>query len=119
MLFGKKKDEAGPCCCGERAAESAEKAQAAKTEGAYVKILGSGCARCSALAAAAEEALASLGMNTTVDHVTDFSRIAAYGVMSTPALVAGGRVLSCGRVLKADEIAKLLRADERAAKTQL
>ena len=39
-------------------------------------------------------------MNTTIDHVTDFTQIAAYGVMSTPALVADGKVISFGKVLK-------------------
>ncbi|MEG2097514.1 MAG: thioredoxin family protein, partial [Pseudoflavonifractor sp.] len=39
----------------------------------------------------------------------DFSQIAAYGVMSTPALVAEGKVLLTGRVPKAEELAGLLR----------
>ena len=42
-------------------------------------------------------------MNTTIDHVTDFSQIAAYGVMSTPALVVDGKVVSYGKVLSKDE----------------
>lgn len=84
-------------------------AEKAKTEGASVKILGSGCAKCNALEAATKEALASLGMDTVIDHVTDFSQIAAYGVMTTPALVVDGKVLSYGKVLKADEVAALLK----------
>ena len=73
-----------------------------------VKILGSGCAKCYALEAAAREALARLGMDTAVDHVTDFSKIAAYGVMTTPALVVDGRVLCCGRAPGAAEVARLI-----------
>ena len=83
-------------------------AENAKTGGARVKVLGSGCAKCGALEAATKEALAKLGMDTTIDHVTDFSQIAAYGVMSTPALVVDGKVVSYGKVLKTDEVVKLL-----------
>lgn len=76
--------------------------------GARVKILGSGCAKCNALEAATREALAQLGIDSPIDHVTDFAQIAAYGVMSTPALVVDGKVLSYGKVLKTDEVVKLL-----------
>lgn len=73
-----------------------------------VKVLGSGCAKCNQLEAAAKEALEKLGINTTIDHVTDFTQIAAYGVMSTPALVVDGKVVFYGKVLKTDEVVKLL-----------
>lgn len=79
-----------------------------KSEVASIKILGSGCAKCNQLEAATTEALRQLGMGTTIDHVTDFTRIAAYGVMSTPALVVDEKVLSYGKVLKTDEVVKLL-----------
>ena len=78
-------------------AETAKKA-------AGVKVLGSGCAKCHALEDAAREALKELGMDPTIDHVTDFAQIAAYGVMTTPALVVDGKVLSYGKVLKKNEI---------------
>ncbi len=71
-------------------------------------MLGSGCAKCNALEAATREALAALGMEEPVDHVTDFAKIAAYGVMTTPALVVDGKVLSNGRVLKKEEVMALL-----------
>ena len=45
-----------------------------------------------------------LGMDTAIDHVTDFAKIAAYGVMTTPALVVDGKVVSYGKVLKPDEV---------------
>lgn len=52
-------------------------AEAAKTI-AGVKVLGSGCAKCHALEDATRAALAELHMETTIDHVTDFSQIATY-----------------------------------------
>ena len=105
----KKKAAATGCCCGGDA-ESMKKAESAKSAGASVKILGSGCAKCNALEAAAREALSRLGLDTEIDHVTDFSQIAAYGVMTTPALVVDGKVLSYGKVLKPDEVVKLLQS---------
>ena len=76
---------------------------------ASVKVLGSGCARCSALEAAVRAALAELGVDAAIEHVTDFMQIAAYGVMTTPALVVGGRVVSCGRVPGQAELREMLR----------
>lgn len=104
-LFGAKKPEKKACCCGGSCAPHAE----AKKGGAAVKVLGSGCAKCNRLEAATKEALAELGMDTTIDHVTDFAQIAAYGVMSTPALVVDGKVVSFGKELKKDEVIELLK----------
>ena len=73
-----------------------------------VKVLGSGCAKCQSLERAAVEALKELGMNPAVEHVTDFAVIAAYGVMRTPALVVGEKVVSSGRVLSKEEVKCLL-----------
>ena len=111
-LFGKRKEKEEPktsCCCGGCDCESMEQAEKAKSEGARVKVLGSGCAKCNTLEASTKAALAQLGMDTSIDHVTDFAKIAAYGVMTTPALVVDGKVVSFGKVLKPDEVAAILR----------
>lgn len=108
-LFAKK-EETSSCCGGNCNcdAQSMSKAQRAKAEGAAVKVLGSGCAKCNQLEAATKAALEQLGMDTTIDHVTDFSQIAAYGVMSTPALVIDGKVVSYGKVLKTEDVIRIL-----------
>lgn len=108
-LFGKKnKEKTTSCCCGSIDAGSMAKAEKAKAGGAGVKVLGSGCAKCNQLEAAAKAALEQLGMEPAIDHVTDFAQIAAYGVMTTPALVVDGKVVSYGKVLKTDEVVKIL-----------
>ncbi len=108
-LFAKKsKDKEKACCCGDCNEESMAKAEAAKSEGASIKILGSGCAKCKKLEEATKEALKRLGMEEAVDHVTDFAQIAAYGVMTTPALVVDGKVVSFGKVLSTEEVVKIL-----------
>lgn len=75
-----------------------------------IEVLGSGCKNCAALEAAAEEALERLGIDQEVTKVTDYGRIAAYGVMSTPALAIDGAVKTTGRIPSVDEIVDLIGA---------
>ncbi len=48
-------------------------------------------------------------IDTEVQHITDITAIAAYGITSTPALVVDGVVVSSGRVLKNDEVISLIK----------
>ena len=73
-----------------------------------IKVLGGGCANCRALQAMAEEAVASLGIEATVEEVTDYAAIASYGVMRTPALVIDGTVFLSGRVPQRDEVRRII-----------
>jgi small redox-active disulfide protein 2 len=73
-----------------------------------IKILGSGCKNCIALKENTEAALKETGIEAEIVKVTDFKDIAAYGVMSTPALVIDEKVMSFGKVLKPKEISKIL-----------
>ncbi|MDL2217787.1 thioredoxin family protein [Christensenellaceae bacterium OttesenSCG-928-M15] len=73
-----------------------------------VKILGSGCKKCNELEANAKAALEQLGVDIAIEHVTDFGQIAAYGVMTTPALVLDNKVVSAGKVLKKDAVITLI-----------
>ena len=100
--FGKKKEEQKQsyCCGGNCTSETIQAAEAEKKESG-IKILGGGCAKCNALG--------ELGMDMTIDHVRDFEKIAAYGVMTTPALVVDGQVVSYGKVLKKDEVISILK----------
>ena len=50
-----------------------------------------------------------MGLDPSIDHVTDFAEIAAYGVMSTPALIIDGKVASYGKVLKKEEVIDLIK----------
>lgn len=112
FIFRKKKEEAEKkaCSCGGKCnSETISQAENPKAEGASVKVLGSSCAKCNQLEAATKEALAELGMDTAIDHITDFAQIAAYGVMTTPALVVNGKVVSYGKVLKKDEVIDILK----------
>lgn len=96
--FGKKKDEVN----------EVEVNAHGITKEESVKVLGSGCAKCNQLEGNVKKALEQMGMDTGIEHVTDFGQIAEYGVMSTPALVVDGKVVSYGKVLKVEEVVKIL-----------
>ena len=106
-LFGKKKETKTCCCNGNCTSETMENAESKKQEKG-IKILGSGCAKCMELEKAVRTAISELQLDYEIDHVTDFAEIASYGVMSTPALVLDGEVISYGKVLTADEVKALL-----------
>jgi small redox-active disulfide protein 2 len=73
-----------------------------------IEVLGSGCPNCRRLEANAREAVAIVGVEAEVLHVTDPREIVGRGVMSTPGLVIDGQVVSTGRIPSADDIATWL-----------
>ena len=73
-----------------------------------LQILGTGCARCNALAMATEKAAQSLGLQYELEKITDLQRIMSFGVMTTPALVVDGQVKVSGKVPSVDEIKTML-----------
>ena len=93
------------CCCG-GSSETSTKEVSGKIE--TVKVLGSGCKNCQTLHQNVIDALAEMNLAVNLEYATDLQRIMEYGVMSMPALMVNGKVVSCGKVLKVDEVKKLL-----------
>jgi small redox-active disulfide protein 2 len=73
-----------------------------------LQILGTGCAKCTNLAAATEQAAKTMGIDYEMEKVTDLNKIMAFGVMMTPALVVDGTVKAAGRVPSVEDIKKML-----------
>ncbi|QYJ82908.1 thioredoxin family protein [Shewanella aegiceratis] len=73
-----------------------------------IEVLGSGCKRCTNLASDIARIADELSLNIELTKVTDMTQIAAYGVMSTPAIVIDGEVLAAGRLPSEEELAQLL-----------
>ncbi|NPU91260.1 MAG: thioredoxin family protein [Gammaproteobacteria bacterium] len=69
-----------------------------------IKILGSGCANCRKLEAAAKEAASTANIQAEFIKVMDVKDILKYDVMSTPALVIDEKVVSSGRIPTVAEI---------------
>lgn len=80
-------------------------------ENARIKVLGSGCSKCNTLEEYTKQALIELNINETLSHVKDYSKIASYGVMSTPALVVNEKVVLYGKVGSVEEIKEILKKE--------
>ena len=74
-----------------------------------IQILGSGCPKCKALAQNAEMAAKELGLEYTLEKVTDIKEIMRFGVMATPAIVIDGQVKTAGKLLNIKEIKEMLK----------
>lgn len=111
-LFGRKKEK--KACCEIEIVEETEGAAPACdcggdcVEGTVVTVMGPGCKKCHQLNENAEQLARELGGPIKVVYVTDPAAMAEAGVMSTPALLVDGKVVSQGKVLSADEIKALL-----------
>ncbi|MDA3958868.1 thioredoxin family protein [Oceanispirochaeta sp.] len=75
-----------------------------------IEVLGSGCARCKVLEKNTREAVKTAGLDAEIVKVEDMKQIMAYQVLSTPALVLDGKVISTGKLLNPDEIIALIQA---------
>jgi len=73
-----------------------------------IQILGTGCAKCKALTANAEEAVRELGLSTEIEKVTAIQDIMKFQILMTPGLAVDGQVKVAGRVISTEEIKKLL-----------
>ena len=74
-----------------------------------VKILGSGCQKCSTLESKVRDLVAKNNIDASVEKVTDINEIITYGVMMTPAVVIKGKVKNTGIIPKDDELLTWLR----------
>jgi small redox-active disulfide protein 2 len=69
-----------------------------------IKILGPGCMKCHQVEKIVKEAVTEAGAVAEIEHVTDFKKIAAYGVFGTPAVVVDGEVKSVGKIPKKEDV---------------
>jgi len=75
-----------------------------------IKVLGPGCARCHQLEKTVQEVVKELGINASVEAVTDMIKIMDYPIFSTPGLVINEKVQCFGRVPSKAEVAKFITA---------
>lgn len=73
-----------------------------------VKVLGAGCANCKRLEQTVRRVAEAKGIAIELEHVTEYADILKWNVLATPGLVLNGRLVAAGRVLKDDEVARLL-----------
>jgi len=73
-----------------------------------IKILGTGCAKCTNAEKIASEVIHELNIDAQIIKVTDIQEIMKYDVMSTPAIVIDEKVVIKGRVPSKEELTALL-----------
>ena len=73
-----------------------------------LKVLGTGCSNCKKLELLTKELVTELNIDAEVEKVEDIEDIMRAGVMSTPALLADGKVVVSGYVPSRDELTTLL-----------
>jgi len=75
-----------------------------------IKVLGPGCANCHNLKKTVDEVVAELGINASVEAVTDMVKILDYPIISTPGLVINEEVQCFGRVPSKAEVTRFITA---------
>jgi small redox-active disulfide protein 2 len=75
----------------------------------HFKVLGSGCRNCLNTADLIKRKAEELGVEISLEKVTDMAAIMGYGVMSTPGVVIDDKVVHSGSVPTGDQIAAWLR----------
>jgi len=111
--FGKKKDTS--CCSGEKHKEikstyaCREQCNVSDVKNARFIVLGACCKKSVETFENTKRAINELGFSDEVLNIGDAVEIAGYGVMSTPALVIDGKVVSVGKPLKVEDIKKIFK----------
>jgi hypothetical protein len=89
-----------------------EKVEEEKSEFLEVAILGPGCYSCNKLEQDVMAVLSETGIKAGLNHISDPSLMAQYGILPTPALIINGKVKSSGRVPSKSMIKKWLEEEK-------
>ena len=73
-----------------------------------VRVLGPGCPNCDKLEHMVYRIMTAEGIAGDVEHIKDLNKIAAYGMVATPALVINGEVKSVGRLPRESQLRQWL-----------
>ncbi|MDP2739532.1 MAG: thioredoxin family protein [Pseudorhodobacter sp.] len=69
-----------------------------------IKVLGPGCTKCKATADLINRVAAETGKSVSIEKIEDIRQIVGFGVMTTPAVVIGGKVVHRGSVPTHDQV---------------
>ena len=75
-----------------------------------IKVIGTGCDKCDKLYDNVMQAVDETGVEAVVEKVEDLMEIVKLGVMTSPALMIDGKMISVGKVMKKDEVKKQIRS---------
>lgn len=70
-----------------------------------ITVLGlPGCGSCEILFRNVKEALKEMGADTEPVYINDIDKVRSYGVMSVPALLINGKIVSAGKSLSVKKL---------------
>jgi small redox-active disulfide protein 2 len=73
-----------------------------------IQVLGSGCPTCKKLLERTTEAVKQLGLQATVDYITNVQKILDMGLMCSPVLAIDGKPILVGEVPTADKLKQVI-----------
>lgn len=73
-----------------------------------IKVLGTGCAKCTKLEELVKEVVGELGVAAEIKKVSDLREIAKTGVMLTPGLIVDGQIKATGKLPSKEELTKII-----------
>ena len=73
-----------------------------------IKILGTGCSKCKTLEEITRKVVKESGIEAKITKVEDIVEIMKFNIVTTPALVVNGKVVSKGRIPSVAEIKQFL-----------
>lgn len=74
-----------------------------------IKVVGAGCEDCDTVYARVKECCVELNINEEIDKVEDLVEMVMLGVMSVPAIMIDGKIVSSGNVPSKEKIIELLK----------
>jgi small redox-active disulfide protein 2 len=69
-----------------------------------IKVLGRGCTKCNLTEEIIRQVIFDACIDAQIEKVSDFKKIAVYGVFLTPSVLIDGEVKCVGRIPKKEEI---------------
>lgn len=71
-------------------------------------VVGPGCSNCTKLAENTREAAEALGLEFTLEKVTDMTQMIELGVMTPPALLVDGKIKLLGKAASVGQLKEIL-----------
>lgn len=75
-----------------------------------IKVLGSGCANCKAVAKLIAAVAEDKGIAIELEKIEEIREIMSFGILSTPGVVVDGQVVHSGGIPSRDKIEQWLTA---------
>lgn len=73
-----------------------------------IKVLSTGCSSCNTLQNRVETAIEQTDVNASVETIDDIQEIMSHGIMSVPALMVDGEIVSTGDPPSVRDLVNLL-----------